>query len=162
MSIASENASSHLLSWVLDWISVPSPPPGLRFLPSRAFAPARAQARLFCLCGETRLLASGLCASCYRRHAHSRRSFAGHREAVLDRDRHRCCGCGSERKLVVHHRRPGIHQLGLLITLCAACHARLHRLRAIRYWVEPALVPLWHEQHPRTPLQLQLVWDPPR
>jgi hypothetical protein len=42
----------------------------------------------------------------------------------------------------VHHRHPGIHHRRRLITLCAACHARIHRLGALRHWVEPALVPL--------------------
>jgi hypothetical protein len=31
-------------------------------------------------------------------------------------------------------------------------------LRALRHWLEPALVPLWQEQHPQTPLQLQFDW----
>jgi hypothetical protein len=134
--------------------SPPAPAPP-RFL----LAAATRQARLFCPCGEARLLSSGLCARCYHRQSHSLRRFAGHRDAVLERDRRRCRSCGSERRLVVHHRRPGMHQARFLITLCAACHARLHRLRTLRHWVEPALVPLWREQHPETPLQLQFVWD---
>jgi hypothetical protein len=120
---------------------------------------AAGQTRLFCHCGNLRLYCSGLCARCYWREGHSRHRFAGHRDDFLDRDHRRCRACGSERKLAVHHHRPGIHQLRFLITLCAACHARIHRLQALRHWVEPALVPLWREQHPDRPLQLQFVWD---
>jgi 5-methylcytosine-specific restriction endonuclease McrA len=105
------------------------------------------------------LYAAGSCVRCYARQAHSRRRFAGHRDAVLDRDGRRCRACGSDRKLVVHHRRPGIHQRRLLITLCAACHARVHRLRAMRRWLKPALVLIWHEQHPTAPVQLQFDWS---
>ena len=39
---------------------------------------------------------------------------------------------------------------------CAACHARMHRLSAMRRWIPEALAPLWAEQHPGAPLQLQL------
>jgi hypothetical protein len=162
--IGSDNASSHLLSCPLGRIADSadrSPLPDPPALPSLGFSLRAGQARLFCPCGETRLLCSGLCRRCYARQAHSRRCFAGHREAVLDRDR-RCCACGAERKLAVHHRRPGLHQRRFLITLCAACHAGVHRLRAMRRWLEPALVPIWHEQHPGAPVQLQFEWSPAR
>lgn len=43
--------------------------------------------------------------------------------------------------------------------LCAACHARIHRLRAMRKWLTTRLVPLWAELHPDTPVQLQLAWE---
>jgi hypothetical protein len=42
-----------------------------------------------------------------------------------------------------------------LITLCACCHACIHRLRALRRFLPEPLVPLWQEQHPAVPLQLQ-------
>jgi hypothetical protein len=61
--------------------------------------------------------------------------------------------------LAVHHRRIGIHQPRLLITFCAACHARVHRIAALRGWLEPALISLWREQHRDVPLQLQFPWD---
>lgn len=133
--------------------------PGLPSSPSSAAVSALRQAWLFCPCGTAPLWAAGLCRPCYARQAHSRRCFAGHREAVLVRDCHRCQTCGSDRKLAVHHRRPGIHQPRFLVTLCAACHARVHRLSAIRRWLEPALVPLWQEQHPAVPSQLQFDWS---
>jgi len=43
------------------------------------------------------------------------------------------------------------------VTLCAACHARLHRLGTIRAWIPEPLVPLWAEQRPGIPIQLQLA-----
>jgi predicted HNH restriction endonuclease len=43
-----------------------------------------------------------------------------------------------------------------LITLCAACHARVHRSYVLRNWVADLVVELWREQHPASPIQLQL------
>ena len=57
--------------------------------------------------------------------------------------------------LVVHHRRPPRNVPAALITLCAGCHARLHRLAGMNRWIPPALVELWVEQHPGTAPQLQ-------
>jgi hypothetical protein len=139
--------------------SEPILPPGLPSSSLMPASPAGRQARLFCSCGSERLYASGLCAPCYGRQAHSRRRFAGERDAVLERDGRCCRVCGVARQLAVHHRRPGVHRRRLLITLCAACHARVHRLGALRRWTEPALVALWREQHPETPLQLQFAWE---
>jgi hypothetical protein len=113
------------------------------------------QRALFCSCGNLPAIA-GLCRRCYARAAQSRRRFAGNRDAVLTRDGRRCQACGGREWLAVHHRQPGCHDVALLITLCAACHARLHRLSALRRWIPEALAPLWAEQHPGRPLQLQL------
>ena len=62
---------------------------------------------------------------------------------------------GLRKPLVVHHRTPSNHP-SALITLCRACHARLHRLRAIDRWVPDVLEELWAEQHLGAPRQLQL------
>jgi hypothetical protein len=45
-----------------------------------------------------------------------------------------------------------------LITVCSACHARLHRLASIHYWIPELLATLWAEQHPATPVQLQFAF----
>lgn len=120
--------------------------------------PIRArQKTLFCRCGQALPAVSGLCRRCYRTRAHSRSKFDGHREQVLERDR-ACRGCGAgktARGLHVHHRRPGLHDPDWLITLCAGCHACVHRLAAIRRWLPERLVELWIEQHPGTAVQLQ-------
>jgi hypothetical protein len=29
----------------------------------------------------------------------------------------------------------------------------------MRRWIEPALVSIWHEQHPYAPVQLQFDWS---
>ncbi len=63
--------------------------------------------------------------------------------------------CGAERKPIVHHRRPGQNRTGLLITLCGACHARVHRLATLRVWLPPFLAALWEEQHVGASRQLQ-------
>ena len=113
-----------------------------------------AQPSLFCRCGADPAIA-GLCRRCYRQAVHSRRRFGGHREAVLARDRYRCQGCGAGNQRTVHHRKPGRHASAWLITLCPACHATVHRLRAHRRWLPGSLLALWREQHPEVPEQLQ-------
>ena len=60
-------------------------------------------------------------------------------------------------RLHVHHRKPpGLNDRDWLITVCAGCHAQLHRLAAVRIWIPELLVTLWSEQHPGAPVQLQL------
>jgi hypothetical protein len=56
--------------------------------------------------------------------------------------------------LHVHHRHPGDHTQ--LVTLCAGCHARVHRTRVLRRWLPEILVALWREWHPDSVEQLQL------
>jgi hypothetical protein len=48
----------------------------------------------------------------------------------------------------VHHREAGRHHPDSLVTVCAACRARIHRLGAVRRWRPERLVELWTEQHP--------------
>lgn len=56
------------------------------------------------------------------------------REQVLERDQHRCVTCHSRHSLHVHHIRPydqcesreDANALDNLLTLCKACHRRLH------------------------------------
>ena len=116
------------------------------------------QLPLCCPCGSPDLYRRGLCEFCYHGWRRSRVRFAGRRERVLARDRHHCRVCYAPGPLVVHHRRPS-NRSSDLITLCRACHARLHRLGAIDRWVPELLSDLWAEQHPRSPRQLQLPGD---
>jgi 5-methylcytosine-specific restriction endonuclease McrA len=52
------------------------------------------------------------------------------RQQVLRRDGWRCQSCGAMSNLEVHHQEfrshSGADSEGNLITLCAACHARIH------------------------------------
>jgi len=118
------------------------------------------QRRLFCPCGAVKVTGADLCRVCLIRLRYSKSRFGGYREEVLLRDRSCCQSCGAAhfnpRRIHVHHRRPGEHSPESLVTLCAACHARVHRLSAVRHYLPPPLVPLWVEQHPDVPLQLQL------
>jgi hypothetical protein len=113
------------------------------------------QRALFCPCGQNSPVIAGRCRPCYFRAAHSRLRFAGFREEILARDRFRCSICRESRRLAVHHRRPGVNEPELLVTVCAGCHVRIHRLAAIRGWLPEPLVSLWAEQHPGIPVQLQ-------
>ena len=60
----------------------------------------------------------------------------------------------------VHHRQPGKHEEPVLISVCRACLARLHRRYQPPGWAPPLLVALWEEQHTHWPRQLQLNWLP--
>ena len=58
-------------------------------------------------------------------------SYESLRQQVLRRDGWRCQSCGAMSNLEVHHREfrshSGADSEENLITLCTACHARLHR-----------------------------------
>ena len=99
----------------------------------RTFARQRV---LFCHCGQFTLYAAGKCLRCYSRDKRNERHYAGLREVVLKRDGYRCRTCpftptaeGERRLLVVHHRQPGVSELPRMLTLCAACHARVVRTK---------------------------------
>ncbi len=58
-------------------------------------------------------------------------SYEGLRQQILLRDGWRCQSCGTMSNLEVHHMkfrsRSGEDSEENLITLCAACHASVHR-----------------------------------
>ena len=58
-------------------------------------------------------------------------SYESLRQQILRRDSWRCQSCGTMSNLEVHHRefrsQSGVDSEENLITLCAACHARMHR-----------------------------------
>ena len=128
-------------------------------MPSDVTPTPQNQLPLCCPCGSHEIYRRGLCQACYNRGRRDRSRFAGRREQVLDRDHRTCRVCLSPAPLVVHHRslrRKKSNRPSALITLCRACHARLHRLRAVDRWVPDLLETLWAEQHPGRPRQLQL------
>jgi 5-methylcytosine-specific restriction endonuclease McrA len=53
------------------------------------------------------------------------------RQHVLRRDGWRCQACGAMSNLQVHHQRfrshSGVDTESNLLTLCSACHSRIHR-----------------------------------
>lgn len=67
------------------------------------------------------------------------RNFSGVRQQVLARDAFHCVECRSNKNLIVHHKdgngrgsdAPN-NDIGNLITLCRACHAR-HHSRNVRW-----------------------------
>ena len=127
-----------------------------------------AQRSMHCACGNPKILAAGLCETCYRLKRKDDKYFGGLREAVLKRDGHRCRVCGKpggrKRSLAVHHRVAGKSELDLMITLCLAHHAMVTRtLVLLEEWPELLRV-LWREQHPDAHEQIALdffVLGPP-
>ena len=124
----------------------------------------RIQGLLHCPCGREKILAIGLCAICYSLRRQDAEYFGGLREAVLERDGYRCRVCdapgGGKREMVVHHRVPGRSVLNLMISLCPACHAKIHRTKAVLSTMPPLLLQLWREQHPRGHEQTMLNFAP--
>lgn len=112
----------------------------------------RVQSAMCCPCGREKILANGLCASCYNLKRQDAEYFGGLREAVLERDGNRCRVCdapgGRKREMIVHHRVPGKSVLALMISLCPGCHAKVHRTKAVLTAWPPLLLVLWREQHP--------------
>ena len=109
---------------------------------------------MHCPCGNAKVLARGLCATCYTLKRQDEEYFGGHREEVLKRDDYRCRvpGCTTvkrgKRSIAVHHREPGNSHPAKMLTLCLACHAKVTRtLHLNNRWPE-FLRLLWREQHP--------------
>jgi hypothetical protein len=110
------------------------------------------QGTMHCPCGREKILANGLCASCYTLKRQDAEYFGGLRETVLERDGYRCRVCdapgGRKREMIVHHRVPGKSVLALMIALCPGCHAKVHRTKAVITAWPRLLLELWREQHP--------------
>ena len=111
------------------------------------------QRSLYCRCGRQRVLANGMCATCYTLRRQDEAHFNGLREVVLERDGYCCRVCGAsgrnKRSITVHHRKPGRSVLHLMISLCPGCHAKVHKTKAVLAEMPPLLLELWREQHPR-------------
>jgi hypothetical protein len=88
------------------------------------------QAAICCPCGNEKILALGLCATCYTLKRQDAEYFGGLREQVLERDGYACRVCGDPDP-GVHHREPGKSALHLMIALCAGCHAKVHRTKVV-------------------------------
>ena len=114
----------------------------------------------YCPCGNARVLALGLCATCYSLRRQDEEHFGGLREAVLERDGYRCRVCDAsgrdKRSIIVHHRVPGKSVLKLMVSLCPSCHAKVHRTKAVLSAMPALLLELWREQHPDGHEQVQL------
>jgi 5-methylcytosine-specific restriction endonuclease McrA len=120
----------------------------------------KTQATLCCPCGNPKVLARGLCPTCYTLKRQDEAYFGGLREEVLKRDKYRCRACGapghSKRSIVVHHRAPGISEMDKMISLCPACHAKVERTQVVLSEMDPLLLALWREKHPDGQEQIML------
>ena len=117
---------------------------------------------MHCPCGKSKVLARGLCQTCYTLKHQDEAYFGGHREDVLKRDDYRCrvpeCSTikRGKRSVAVHHREPGNSDPAKMLTLCLPCHARVTRTLCVRDdWPEFLRV-LWREQHPEGHEQVAL------
>lgn len=117
-------------------------------------------------CGRAKILAHGMCAVCYTLRRQDKEHFGGLREKVLERDGYRCRVCDAsgrdKRCIIVHHRVPGKSVLPLMISLCPACHAKIHRTRVVVRLMPPLLLELWRELHPKGHEQTALDFSPAR
>lgn len=121
--------------------------------------PGDGQQALLCGCGSAELFRRGFCRTHYWADQRSQQRFGGWREQVLIRDGRHCLACGEfdPAQIVVHHRMPDIHRLPWLLTLCRACHARIHHTWRPRYGMSELLRTLWREQYRGAPEQLELA-----
>lgn len=120
------------------------------------------QRSMHCPCGADKVLALGLCATCYTLKRQDAKYFGGHRETVLARDGYRCRVPDCEtvkrgkRSVAVHHRVPGNSDSKLMLTLCLGCHAKVTRTQFVEDDWPPFLRELWREQHPEGHEQTRL------
>ncbi len=126
------------------------------------------QGAMHCRCGNAKIIAHGLCWTCYSLKRQDEAYFGGLREKVLERDSYRCRVCAElpevDRMCIgqspsVHHRVPGVSKLHLMITLCAAHHAQVERLQVATKPMSPLLLTLWREQHPQGHEQKTLLFE---
>ena len=121
---------------------------------------------MHCPCGREKMLANGLCSTCYTLKRQDAEHFGGLREVVLERDGYRCRVCDAsgrgKREIIVHHRVPGKSVLNLMIALCPACHAKIHRTKAVLSIMSPLLLKLWREQNPDGQEQIALDFTRPQ
>ena len=120
---------------------------------------------MHCPCGRPKVLAKGLCQTCYTLKRQDEAYFGGHREDVLKRDDYRCRvpSCSTtkrgKRSVAVHHREPGNSNAGMMLTLCLPCHAKATRTFLVQNdWPEFLRV-LWREQHPEGHEQRSLLFQ---
>jgi hypothetical protein len=104
-----------------------------------------AQRVMHCPCGKPKVLAMGLCSTCYTLKRQDEEYFGGLREAVLERDGYRCRVCDAsgrdKRSIIVHHRIPGRSVLNLMLS-CAL--AAMPRFTARKRCFRPCLRSSWN------------------
>jgi hypothetical protein len=119
------------------------------------------QASLLCGCGAPEFDSAGFCTKCQRRRRLNVENFGGQRERVMRRDDWQCRVCGERDmvQLLVHHRRPGLNDDNWLITLCRACHVRVHHTwrPSWAFLTFDLMRRLWKELHRGLPEQRLLA-----
>lgn len=62
----------------------------------------------------------------------------------------------TKRSITVHHRIPGVSKLEWMISLCLGCHAKVERTKMVLSEMNPLLLMLWRERHPKGHQQVML------
>jgi hypothetical protein len=71
---------------------------------------------MLCRCGNAKILALGLCSTCYTLKRQDDEYFGGLREQVLERDGYRCRGCGAQgrtKRSITVHLKAGVDDFTL-------------------------------------------------
>ena len=116
------------------------------------------QVAFLCGCGASHILARGMCPTCYWAHMRDEKYFGGQRQRALRRDR-QCLVCGCDKRLIVHHRRPGVNDARFFATLCRRHHVMIHRRRTPPFGISAFCRKLWRELRPGVPEQLELPFS---
>jgi hypothetical protein len=108
---------------------------------------------MHCPCGIAKVLAKGLCSTCYTLRRQDEEYFGGHREAVLKRDEYRCRArvddCEARKALDRGTSQGSGEQRPCEdadAVLAVSCKGDAHVLRPRR--LAGVLASLWREQHP--------------
>ena len=102
------------------------------------------QTAICCPCGNEKILALGLCATCYTLKRQDAEYFGGLREQVLERDGYACRVCGDPDP-GVHHREPGKSVLHLMTALCVWV-SREGPPKVVLTEFPPLLLVLWRDR----------------
>jgi hypothetical protein len=96
------------------------------------------------------MLSHGMWATDYTLRRQDEENFGGLREMVLERDGYCCRVCDApgigKRRIIVQIESPALITK-LMISLCPACHARIHRSKTFLVAMPPLLLVLWREQY---------------
>jgi hypothetical protein len=100
------------------------------------------------------VLARGLCGTCYTLKRQDEEHFGDLREQswswMATAAGYATLRAGANYPSSCHHRVPGRSVLKLKLSLCSACHTKVHRTKAVLLAKLPLLLEAWREQTTRS------------